>query len=44
MGEREAPEQLELGLGLREPVPPPWWSQAIERETEGDQDNGWWGA
>ena len=44
MGERYQPEQLELGLELYEPVPVPWWSQAIEHETEGDQDTGWWGA
>lgn len=44
MGERDEPEQLELGLELREPVPAPWWSQAIEHETEGDQDTRWWGA
>ena len=37
-------EQLELGLELREPALVPWWAQAIEQETEGDQDTGWWGA
>lgn len=37
MGEAgEGPEQLELGLEIREPAPAPWWSQAIEHETEGD--------
>lgn len=44
MGERDEPEQLELGLELREPVSAPWWAEVIEHETEGDQDTGWWGA
>lgn len=38
------PEQLELGLELREPVPAPWWAALLERDTEGNQDSGWWGA
>lgn len=44
MGERDEPEQLELGLELREPVPAPWWAEIIKHETEGNQDTGWWGA
>lgn len=44
MGERDEPEQLELGLGLREPVPVACWAELIEHETEGDQDTGWWDA
>lgn len=40
MGEREVPDQLELGLELWEPVPAPWWPQAIEHETEGDHEAG----
>lgn len=44
MTERQPAEQLELGLEIREPAPAPWWSQVIKRETEGDQDTGWWGA
>lgn len=37
-------EQLELGLELREPVLAPSWAGALEKETEGNQDTGWWGA
>lgn len=37
-------EQLPLPLGLREPAPPSRWGEALERETEGNQDTGWWGA
>lgn len=45
MGEvGEEPEQLELGLEIREPAPTPWWARLVEHETEGDQDTGWWGA
>lgn len=44
MEERYEPEQLELQLELREPVPEPRWAGALEQETEGNQDTGWWGA
>lgn len=44
MREQGESEQLELSLELREPVPAPRWVAALERETEGDQDTGWWGA
>lgn len=36
-------EQLPLPLELREPVAAPAWTAALEQETEGDQDTGWWG-
>lgn len=36
---------LELGLTGREAVrEDAWWVAAIEHETEGNQDTGWWGA
>lgn len=44
MGERDEPEQLELGLELWEPVAAPVWAGALEQEAEGNQDTGWWGA
>lgn len=44
MGKRDEPEQLELGLELRESVPAPRWAWALEQETEGNQDTGSWGA
>lgn len=40
-------EQLALNLGITHRVPiieEAWWGPAIEHETEGDQDTGWWGA
>lgn len=37
-------EQLELGFELRETVPAPHWAWALEQESGGDQDRGWWGA
>lgn len=40
-------EQLALDLGDVARIPrqdDAWWVQAIERETEGDQDTGWWDA
>lgn len=37
-------EQPPLPLELREPVPGPRWAGTLERETEGNQDTGWWGA
>lgn len=44
MTDREVPEQLELGLELWEPVEAPAWAAALEYETEGNQDTGFWGA
>lgn len=41
---QEVPEQLELGLDLWEPVAAPVWAAALEQETEGNQDTGFWGA
>ena len=37
-------EQPQLPLELRETVPAPAWAAAIEHETEGDQNTGWWDA
>ena len=44
MREREEPVQLELGLELWVSEAPPRWEAAIEHETEGNQDTGWWDA
>ena len=44
MGERDEAEQLQLPLEVREPVAPPRWAAALEEETEGNQDTGFWGA
>ena len=44
MNDQQHPEQLQLPLEHREPVPAPSWAGALEHETEGDQDTGWWGA
>lgn len=44
MGERGQSEQLQLALELREPSAPPRWAWALEQETEGNQDSGFWGA
>lgn len=43
-GGQETPEQLQLPLEHREPVEPPRWAAALEEETEGNQDTGFWGA
>lgn len=40
-------EQLALDLGIisAEPIrEDAWWVAAIEHETEGNQDTGWWDA
>lgn len=39
-------EQLALGVGWSRPVPrvEAWWVAAVEQETEGNQDTGWWDA
>ncbi|UYG15807.1 hypothetical protein BRM3_09125 [Brachybacterium huguangmaarense] len=42
-----AGEQLHLDLGVTGRAPTPaeaWWVAAIEHETEGNQDTGWWDA
>lgn len=44
MGEQSEPEQLQLALELREPVPAPRWAETLGHETEGNQDTGWWEA
>lgn len=44
MGERDEAEQLQLPLELSVPVAPPRWAAALEEETEGNQDTGFWGA
>lgn len=44
MGERDACGQMELPLELREAVAAPWWAEAVEWDTEGNQDTGHWGA
>lgn len=36
--------QPELPLELREPVLAPPWAGAVEAETEGNQDTGYWEA
>lgn len=47
--ERPAPtagEQLMLEVAWTKVERPAeaWWVAAIEQETEGNQDTGWWGA
>lgn len=42
--ERDGSEQLSLPLELREPVPTPWWAEALVWKTEGNQDTMHWGA
>lgn len=44
MTDKHHGEQLELGIEHREPMPAPRWAWALEHETEGNQDTGWWGA
>lgn len=44
MGEPGDDGPMELPLELREPVPMPWWAEALVWETEGNQDTGHWGA
>lgn len=48
-GERGAVpgEQLALDFGVtgrERVVEDAWWVRAVEDETEGDQDTGWWDA
>lgn len=40
------PEQLPLDVAWRAPAgrADAWWVAAIEHETEGNQDTGWWDA
>lgn len=43
----EPGEQMQLDLGVTERAPvtaDAWWVAALERETEGNQDTGWWDA
>lgn len=41
----DAQPALDLGITSTEPLRvDAWWVAAIEHETEGDQDTGWWDA
>lgn len=42
--DRPGPEQPELPLELREPVPAPPWTDVLDIESEGNQDTGYWEA
>lgn len=45
LGEPEEQGLLDLGITHRVPiVEQAWWVPAIEHETEGNQDTGWWDA